>query len=182
MKFLVDTQAKRQFWEALRAIGWDVATVYDHNLQREKDDARILHAATRLNRVMITFDYLRGQQGVLIHQELRDNGGRLLRVSGGPEQSVERALGRLLFHHPDWAVWLNANEGKVVVSDLRHIAYTARSDVRLNLTHVDEPQFIEYLQGKDEARKAPIKTPRRRRRETSSEQSALDLYGGPSAG
>jgi predicted nuclease of predicted toxin-antitoxin system len=61
VKFLTDTQTPKQFGDTLTKLGWDVETVYDHSLQSEPDDAVVLHRATQLERVLVTFDYLRGQ-------------------------------------------------------------------------------------------------------------------------
>ena len=177
MKFLTDTQTPMPFVECLRLLGWDVVTVYQYDLQYEKDDAVILRKATELDRILITFDYLRGEQGVRIARELRDQGGQLIRISGGPDQPVLRALGKLLFHHERWLPWFAANEGRVVISDTRQVpSFTLRSDLSVNVQVLREPPFESYLEQKESARTKPRKA-RVRRRKVATQESLLGNGG-----
>lgn len=173
MKFLADIQAPIQFVRMLRELGWDVARAQDHN-QDGKSDETVLSTATSLNRVLISFDYFRPPTRVRIATELRDRGGRVIRIGGGPDQGPERALGKFLFHYAEWCPWMEANEGKIEISDIaQKLKMRARDDIHVEIRRVDGTQFDDYLEDKAKARKRPLNR-KPRRRKTPSEQKHMD--------
>lgn len=181
MKFLTDAQVNFLIVQMLRAIGWVVETVYEHGLDREKDDARLVAWAREHGFVFLSFDEFRGQTRVSVAEELRERGGRVITVGGGPDQPPERALGRLLFHYPEWFPFLQANEGRVHISDTKHNCRTYPRDAVTAEIHVSrEPQFQAYLDRREAARQTP--RPRRNRtRKTPTEQHDLPTDAPPSA-
>ena len=104
----------------LRNLGWEVETVREHNWENEKHDYVLVARARELGRVFLTFDRLRKTSGIEVAREIHENGGRVIVVAGGPDQPIERAVGRLLFHHPEWFPFLRESEGWVYISDLKH--------------------------------------------------------------
>ena len=177
MKFLADIQTSILFVRALRLLGWDIARAQDHN-QDAKADESVLHVATSLNRVLITFDYFRPPTRVRVATELRDYGGRVIRIGGGPDQATERAIGKLLFHHPDWHPWLEANEGKVEIRDItQKLTLRSRSDIHAEIRHVDGDQFEPYLDHKKELRKRPLNRKPRKRKIAPEQKHLEDAHG-----
>lgn len=165
----------------LRGIGWDIATVQQHNLESVDDDAILVAAARKMNRVLLSFDYMKGMQRVSVADELRNNGGRLIRVGGGPDKPAERSVGKLLFHYETWYPWLEVNEGRVEIADIKQrCSMIHRAEIRAGVRQVDTPPFDPYLEAKKERRKAPIKR-RGSRKTVPSQQGALVLYGGTKA-
>ena len=177
MKFYTDAQASRVFVDILRQLGWDVRTVYDQGTAREKQDYLHVQQATSLGRIFISFDYLRGESGAKVARELASNGGRVIKIGGGPDQSPLRAVGKLLFHHPDWEPFFRENDGFVDISDIKRnprcylpAAYLQRTDP------TGAQQFIEYLQRRQERREERQRQPRARRPQIRPrDQSEMDL-------
>ncbi len=177
MKFLTDSQTSQLFVNLLLKLDWDVETVYQHKIHDDPEDFRVFAYARSLGRTFITFDDLRGESGIKVLRELRDRGGRLLQVRGGPSQP-ERALGRVYFHYPEWHPWLNDHEGRVIISDTRHSCrMMPRSRVRAVLRKIDADPFETYLESRDASRKRPLR--RIRRKKVPLEQGVLMTYAKP---
>jgi hypothetical protein len=179
VKYLTDSQTSALFVALLLRLGWDVETVYQHGIDKEPEDYRVLGWARAQQRTLITFDQLRGQPGIDVLRELRDRGGKLIQVGGGPQQAPERALGRLLFHYPDWHPWLEQRDGRVQISDTKHnCRMFGRREPSPRLRKTDDAQFDPYLDARAEARKRPIKRIRRRVK-VQPEQGGMMLYDRP---
>jgi len=128
-------------------IGWDVETAYEAGLHIEKDDTVLLIYARNNDRILLTFDKLEGEQGCKVSRELRQNGGRVVRINGGPSQNEHRVLGKILFHYPDWNPWLKKHQGIVIIADIRKqscICYTPR-EYHCKYHQTDAKQFETYL-------------------------------------
>jgi hypothetical protein len=136
-----------------------VQTAYQANLHREKDDTILLIHARNERRILLTFDQLGGEQGCKISRELRQNGGGIIQIKGGPSQDEYRIVGKLLFHYPDWNPCLIKQDGIVVISDIKHncIYYTPRQ-YHLRYHQTDAKQFELYLLQRR------LKKPRKKRR------------------
>jgi hypothetical protein len=147
LKFLTDTQTNAVVVDMLRKLGWDVETVYQHKREAVKDDADHVAYARSIERVFATFDKLRGTVGYQVAEEIKKNGGKVLAVGGGPEQLPERAVGRMLFHYPDWHPFLERNDGKADIRDLKHdCKLTRRLDMVATVEVSPQPNFDPYLQ------------------------------------
>jgi len=120
MKFLTDAQTSFRFVTHLRALDFDVATVYELKLENEKQDSRLVAAARAFERVFITFDQLKNDSGLQVARELRQRGGHVLRILGGPDQDPMRAVGRFLFWLPDWMPDLERESGYGTINDLKN--------------------------------------------------------------
>lgn len=172
MKFLTDTQTNQRLVEALRKLDWDVRTAYDEQLGGKIKDYLILRRANELDRVFLTLDELRGESGTEIARELRTNGGKTLQIMGGPGQDFYRAIGKLLFHYLDWTQFLEANDGIVIVSDLKQNCKCFTPEQYHQEYHsTDAKQFEQYLAGRAVAKLKPLK--RRRHHDIPLEQPPM---------
>jgi hypothetical protein len=169
LKFLTDAQTNFKLVELLRKLEWDIETVYQHNMGAEKNDANILAFAHSVGRVLITFDKFRKDVRYEIAAELMVNGGRVILIGGGPEQPPERAAGKLLFFQDLWLPFLEKNDGRAWIRDIKQdCVLTRASEMRSSKEISHHPNFDEYLQRRQAARKAPVKRrPRRKRDELS---------------
>lgn len=61
MKFFTDAQVPQPFVVLLRALGWDVRTVYEEGTSEEKEDFQHLITAREQGRTFVTFDILTGE-------------------------------------------------------------------------------------------------------------------------
>ena len=177
MKFLTDSQARISFVWTLKQLGHEVTTAVEQNLHQEKVDAKLVARAHLLGAVFLTFDDLRAQSGMEVAREIAGNGGKVIRIGGGPDQPDEKALGRLLFHWPEWHPKLEKRDGLVEISDIKQkIRWYPRGRIRMRVRPVDRPAFDEYLREREAARKKPLK--RRRRRRTDPQQAEFNVNSG----
>lgn len=162
MRFLTDAQASQRFVTLLRALGFDVETVHEHGWGTEPDDEKLVGQARQLGRIFVSFDEFGGDVAVRVAQEIHEYGGRVLRILGGPEQQPERALGRFLFHLPDWQPFLERNDGLVILSDLKNSCRMhLRTEIRAIIRRSNQPMFDEYLRSLAERQRRP-RTSRRK--------------------
>ena len=171
MKFLTDAQFPQPLVDLLRRVGWDVRTVYEEETEGEADDSRHIIYARSLERVFMTFDLLRGQSGARVAAELILRGGKVIQIRNGPQQPLMRALGRLLFHYPEWQPFLAKTDGVALVSDIRNPCrmYTPRQYSQ-SIRNIDRPHFDEYLRGWEAKGGLPT---RRRRRKSIPQQAQM---------
>ena len=163
----------------LRLLEWHVETVYDHGWETEPIDARLLAKARNHGFTLVTFDKFRGQSGAEIAGEMRERGGKLIRIGGGPEQPPARSVGKLLFHQDKWEPFLQKEDGRVNIGDIKEDSCQLLSRAKLiaNFGVRRQRQFEKYLEGKEEKRRQPPK--RRPRKKIPEEQANL---GGLSGG
>lgn len=134
---------------ALRALGWNIASVYDSNVSiaGERRDWVVLAWARSQQMVLLTLDKMRHKGvGIRMQEEIRDNGGKLLTISGGPEQHLTRAVGRLLAHAVEWERRLTHSDGWFQIKDHRDAGFTWKSREQLawGAREIREPHFYEY--------------------------------------
>lgn len=167
--------ASAKFVEHLRWLRWEVETVYEHGIDKEKDDARLIAWARALGFVFLSFDMFRADQGVRVAEEIRLRGGKVIVIAGGPNQPVERSLGKLLFHHPQWHADLSREDGWVQLGDIgASIKFFSRSAIQERHIQVQGEQLDPYL----ERRATGGRERRARPRTVPKEQGDLNLPGG----
>ena len=171
MKFLTDAQFPQPLVELLRKLDWDVRTTFEEGMEDEADDSRLIIHSRDLGRVFLTFDLLRGQSGARVAAELILRGGKVIQIRNGPEQPLMKALGRLLFHYPEWQPFLTKGDGVAVISDIRNPCklYTPQ-EYSQTIHDTSRPHFDEYL---DYWKAKGIRPPRRRQRQRDSQQAQL---------
>ena len=176
MKFLTDAQFPQPLVELLRRVGWDVRTTYEEGTEGEADDSRHIIHARDLGRVFLTFDQLRGQSGARVAAELILRGGKVVQIRNGPEQPLMKALGRLLFHYPEWQPFLVKRDGVAVVSDIRnHCKLYTPHGYSQTIRDLNRPHFDEYLSHWEAKGVLP---PRRRQRKPIPQQA--EMFNGAS--
>ena len=171
MKFLTDAQFPHPLVELLRRVGWDVRTAYEEGTEDEADDSRHIIHARELGRVFMTFDQLRGQSGARVAAELILRGGKVIQIRNGPEQPLMKALGRLLFHHPEWQPFLTKSDGVAIVSDIRNpCKLYMPHEYSQTIQAIARRHFDEYL---EHWRARGVMPPRRRPRKPTPQQAEM---------
>ena len=156
----------------MRRLGWDIETAEEAGLTGKIDDTKWVKHARRYRRISITFDELRAGQGARIALELRRYGGKIIRVQGGPEQDKYRAVGKLLFHFPDWYPFLVANDGVSIIADIRKQScrnYTPEQ-YQQSFYPIEAEQFTQYLKTR---KHRPFHHRKRKRKPPPLEQPPL---------
>jgi hypothetical protein len=175
VKFLTDAQTNFIFVDQLRKLGFDVETVYEHGVHKEKADERLVAWARTFGLVFVTFDQLRAETGVRVHEEIRLRGGKLIMIGGGPQQPVNRALGKFLFYHEEWYPRLSNEDGKFRIHDIKKsFEWKSRADLQQLFVKANPQHFDQFLQ----RRAAGQPTRRRSRRQTPQEQSHMHIPSG----
>jgi hypothetical protein len=132
--------------DLLVRLGWDVETAQQAKLTGKIDDVIWVKYARKRKRISITFDELRAGQGARVAIELRKHSGKIIRVQGGPEQNEYRAVGKLLFHLPEWYPFFLSNNGVAIISDIRHNCRTYTPEqYQQKFYPTQAEQFTKYL-------------------------------------
>src|SRR4030043_2119479 len=99
----------------LTRLGWDIETAEDAELIGTIDDTIWVKHARKGKRIGLTFDELKANQGVKVSRELRRRGGKIIRINsaGNPYW----AIGKLLYHYPEWMDFFKENDGVAVISE-----------------------------------------------------------------
>lgn len=171
MKLLADWQCPASVVQALRGLDWDIIAARDTDLSPTAKDHECVAYAHSHGRIFLTFDKLRGQSGALVAKQIREFGGRVLKVRGGPEQNTYRAVGRILFHYSEWAPFLDEQDGVADLSDLRHCKLFTSSKYLHLAYSTGAKQFEDYLLRKRKSRSDRGKS----RQTTPDEQGRMDL-------
>lgn len=62
-RLFTDTHTNQRVVELLRKLGWDIETAYEAGLAGKHDDVVLVAHARQNNRIYVTFDDFKGQQG-----------------------------------------------------------------------------------------------------------------------
>ncbi len=136
-------------------MGWDVVTSLQEGRARgiqdavwsQIPDAEQLKAARELGRILLSFDKFAGRDGAEVAAELQLNGGRIVQITAGSAQPYYHSLAKLLWHFEEWIAFLQAQQGVVVLHDLKQTptCYTVERygerTVKLSSRHF----FDEYI-------------------------------------
>jgi hypothetical protein len=154
----------------LRKLGWDIETAHEAKLDGKVKDVNLLIYARGHDRIFLTFDKLDGEEGENVGRELRTNGGNIIQIHGGAEQSKYRAIGKLLFYYPEWYPFQVKCDGVSVISDIKHNCINYPPEGWHHKFHkLDAEQFTAYLK----KQKTKLYKRRPRKRKISSEQFRL---------
>lgn len=181
MKFLTDAQTQEPFVGALRWIGWDVETARQHGLENEPHDERIVAHGRSIGRAVISFDLYEGLTRAKVFDELKQNGGKVIVIHGGPGQECDEAVGKLLYHRPKWGSFFATDDGWVEIKDLStgQTACEMRraANLRATIQYSEVKQMQGYLKRLQAAKGKPIARAKRPRA-TPPGQQVVDF--GPS--
>ena len=143
---LLDWQSRTSVADLLRQLGWDVKLSQETGLPGITPDYKLVEYAQADARLFFTFDHLTGEHGALVAKQLREYGGKVLKIRGGPDQSPYRAVGRILFYYPEWEPFLRSQSGLADISDTKHACWLYTPSEYLQKTFpTGAKQFEEYL-------------------------------------
>lgn len=115
-RLLLDTDVNAYVERYLTAVGFDVlfAARVDVDV---RDDTAILKWARRHRRILVCHDKHRdGQTRVKLFLEVYENGGRVIRIGGTPDQPPITSVGKILVRRADWSAFFKENnDGMVLV-------------------------------------------------------------------
>ena len=114
-RLLLDADVNVDLEPLLRAVGFRVEFAFRvANVRRDRD---ILRWARRHRSFYVCHDKFSDKQTRLeIYPEIYDHGGKVIQITGGPQQNVYTSLGKLLVHREKWVEWFQSNEGIVTLS------------------------------------------------------------------
>jgi len=171
-RIYTDASVSLRVVDILIRLEWDIETAQQAGLTGKIDDVEWIIYAREHGRIAITFDKLKADQGARVAHELRKNGGHVIRIQGGPEQDKYRAVGKLLFHYPEWYPFLTSSNGMSIIGDVRTAScrnYTPE-EYQQKFYPTDAKQFTEYLKKRKDR---PYK-PRPHKKKIAPEQQQLN--------
>ena len=108
----------------------------------------------------------RGFTPALMAEELRENGGSVLTIGGGPQQPVWRLVAKILYWFEDFQNWFATGSGKYHIGSLNPESVTRRRPHELTrgIAQLGVAQGSEYLEHKAAQIAAPPNPNLRRKR------------------
>ena len=130
-RLLIDTDMKGTLLTYLTAVCFDVAWAKDAKVNVCSDRALVAFAR-HYHRILVCHDRHRDKRKdretrVQICQEIYDNGGQVIEVSGIPAQHELTSLGKILTHREKWKEFFDNNDGVVIVYENRDMKTIPRA-------------------------------------------------------
>ena len=99
----------------MRAVGF--RTEFAFRVVNVRSDRDILRWARRHRYIHVCHDKFSDKQTRLeIYPEIFHHGGKVIQITGGPQQNLYTSLGKLLVHREKWVEWFQSNKGIVTLS------------------------------------------------------------------
>lgn len=114
-RLLLDADVNVGLEPLLRAVGF--RTEFAFRVVNVRSDRDILQWARRHRYIYVCHDKFGDKQTRLeIYPEIFYHGGKVIQITGGPQQNLYVSLGKLLIHREKWVEWFQSNEGIVTLS------------------------------------------------------------------
>ncbi len=120
----------------LSSIGWDIReAVFMDRLRAADDVGVVLRYAKRSQRVLLSADMFedRGTRTALREDIRRSKRGRVISVGGGPQQSWEKIVAKLLYHREEFETFFSGSHGIVQVGNLKPETLRMQRPEQINL-------------------------------------------------
>lgn len=125
-------------------LNWEATSIYDIGLT-EKDDVEQLIFARSNCMVLVTCDKYGGQGGQELRAELRDNGGKIIRITGGPQQPPHVAIAKLMIRSEQWQSRLKNDDGVVIITGVSgDIKFRTPEEFAGRLARIETQQLVGY--------------------------------------
>ena len=118
-RLLLDADVHVKLADYLRAVGFDVelAIRTDANVSNDTD---LLKWARENGYILVCHDQHRdANTKASLFPELNSNGGRILRLMGGPDQDLVHLLGKILYRRKSWAKFFGNSSGIFTISETK---------------------------------------------------------------
>ncbi len=125
-------------------LNWEATSIYDIDLT-EKDDIDQLIFARSKGTVLVTCDQYRGQGGQELRAELRDHGGKIIRVTVGPQQPPHVAIAKLMIRSEQWTQRLKKEVGVAIITGVSgDLKFRTPEKFAGRLARIDTQQLVGY--------------------------------------
>jgi hypothetical protein len=140
----------------LKAISFDVVWAKNAKVNVCSDRALVAFAR-HYHRILVCHDRHRDKRKdketrVQISQEIYENGGQVIEVSGEPAQHELTSLGKILTHRKKWKEFFDNNDGIVIVYENRDMVTIPRAKLIRQIQGTLDHSTIPAI---------PLKSPRK---------------------
>ena len=137
-------------------INWSATSVYQIDRSGIPDIDQLIFARTN-DMILLTCDQFRGQDGLALRAELQTNGGKIIRVAGGPQQTPHEAIAKLLICFNQWSARLAKEDGVAIITGTSSKwEFRTPAEFAARLTRTDAQQFSGYEAAEPTHRNRPI--------------------------
>ena len=98
-------------------LNWSAISVTQIGLTGLSDVDQLIFGRAN-DMILLTCDQFRGQGGLALRAELRTNGGKIIRITGGPQQPPHEAIAKLLIRFNQWHARLVEEDGVVIITGM----------------------------------------------------------------
>lgn len=125
-------------------LNWSATSVHKIDRIGLPDVDQLIFARTK-RMILLTCDQFRGQDGLALRNELRTNGGKIIRITGGSQQPPHEAVAKLLIRFKQWSNRLINEDGVVIISGMTtKMEFRTPEEFAARLTRSDEQQLAAY--------------------------------------
>ena len=125
-------------------LNWEATSIYDIDLTGKDDVEQLIFARSNCM-VLVTCDKYSGQGGQDLRAELRDNGGKIIRITGGPQQPPHVAIAKLMIRAEQWQPRLKNEDGVVIITGVSgDIKFRTPEEFAGRLARVETQQLARY--------------------------------------
>lgn len=155
-RLLIDTDVKPTLLTYLKAVGFDVMWARNAKVNIRSDRALVAFAR-HYHRILICHDRHKDKSRdketrVQISQEIYEDGGQVIEITGKPSQEVLTSLGKILTHRQKWKEFFESNDGIVVVYENRDPVTNPRKELM---------QRVQYMFNHESIPVVHLKAPRK---------------------
>ena len=147
-RILLDADVNARLLRYLESIGFDVLFAPNVDGVDIHDDSKIVKWARRHRRILVCHDRFKDKQTrIRVYLEVLQNGGKVIRIAGPPQQPLLTSLGKLVVHRDDWLQFFKEHEDGIVAVHMTGMHRRTRDDlaVKLQQLHVDPYEALERL-------------------------------------
>lgn len=138
MKYLADENFPHVAAQTLQALGWDIVeAVMTPKLRQLDDVSELLLYAKRTQRILLSADMFedRATRTRLRENLRRTKRGKVISVSGGPQRSWRKIVGKLLYHQEEFESFFSAGHGICQIGSLRPETLRLQRPEKIDTVH-----------------------------------------------
>ena len=154
-RLILDADVNPRIVQYLQALGFDVLFSPNVSSVDIHDDRKMVRWARWRNRILICHDRFKDRQTRMrVFLEVFQNGGKVIRIAGAPQQPILTSLGKLLVHRDDWLKFFSENVDGIATVHMTGMHTRTREDfyTTLQQMQVDPYGAIERPRRRGERR------------------------------
>jgi hypothetical protein len=109
---LIDCDVNVELIPYLEAVGFKVVSALSLPQSTQSNDRKVLRWARRRQMIYVCHDHFKDKQTrIELYPELYERGGRIIQITGAPDQVPLESLGKIIINRERWRAFFKNNHG-----------------------------------------------------------------------